>query len=261
MTVRFTQPILAVAAASIVLFMSQPARPSSHIPEPLPERRAEEILRSLPLPPDIPGIAGLQPHFATGRVSYLGLVRREAERQGLPSVVADAVVTIESGYDPNAIGKVGEIGLMQVRPGTAAMLGYKGPPLGLSVPETNVRYGVEYLSQAWRLAGGDLCRALTKYRAGHGEERMTPLSVDYCRRARAYLALVGSPLAAGAVPDRTAAAPSDQGRARVTSGGPIPLPRDPKIAAEERARAAKNQELTRKFMEAMAMIGGPRPSR
>jgi hypothetical protein len=36
-----------------------------------------------------------------------------------------------------------------------------------------------------------------KYRAGHGEERMTPLSVEYCRRVRTHLAAIGSPFAAG----------------------------------------------------------------
>jgi hypothetical protein len=36
-----------------------------------------------------------------------------------------------------------------------------------------------------------------KYRAGHGEERMTPLSVEYCRRVRAHLAAIGSPIVAG----------------------------------------------------------------
>jgi hypothetical protein len=36
-----------------------------------------------------------------------------------------------------------------------------------------------------------------KYRAGHGEERMTPLSVEYCRRVRAHLAAIGSPMVAG----------------------------------------------------------------
>jgi len=60
----------------------------------------------------------------------------------------------------------------------------------------NIHYGVTYLSQAWRLANGDLCRALMKYRAGHGEEMMSALSATYCGRARAHLAAAGSPLAA-----------------------------------------------------------------
>jgi hypothetical protein len=36
-----------------------------------------------------------------------------------------------------------------------------------------------------------------KYRAGHGEERMTPLSVEYCRRVRTHLAAIGSPVGKG----------------------------------------------------------------
>jgi hypothetical protein len=56
---------------------------------------------------------------------------------------------------------------------------------------------VTYLSKAWRLANGDLCRTLMKYRAGHGEEVMSARSVNYCNRARNHLAALGSPFAAG----------------------------------------------------------------
>lgn len=124
------------------------------------------------------------------------LIKREADKNGLPPDIADAVAAIESGYDPGAIGGVGEIGLMQVRPETAAMLGFKGDLTELARPEINIHYGVTYLGQAWRLAGGDLCRALMKYRAGHGEEIMSALSMTYCGRARAHLAAAGSPFAA-----------------------------------------------------------------
>ncbi len=135
---------------------------------------------------------------AGSRQKFRALLRREAEKTGLPSDIADAVVAIESGYDPSVIGGVGEIGLMQVRPETAAMLGFRGDDVELALPETNIHYGVAYLAEAWRLAGGDLCRALMKYRAGHGEEQMSALSATYCGRARAHLAAIGSPFAAGA---------------------------------------------------------------
>ena len=161
--------------------------------------------RELPLPPLRPASptakdeAKILPtdkpmdHRQTNRA----LLKREAEKNGLPLDVADAVVTIESGYDPSVIGSVGEIGLMQVRPGTAAMLGFRGEISELAKPEINLHYGIAYLAAAWRLAKGDLCRALMKYRAGHGEEQMSALSVSYCNRARAHLASIGSPLAAG----------------------------------------------------------------
>src|SRR5204862_5500578 len=90
------------------------------------------------------------------------LIQKEAEENGLPPDIADAVAAIESGYDPGAIGGVGEIGLMQVRPGTAAMLGFKGDLAELARPEVNIHYGVTYLGQAWHLANGDLCLALMK---------------------------------------------------------------------------------------------------
>jgi hypothetical protein len=137
---------------------------------------------------------------AQGRAALLALIARHAARAGLPPGIAEAVTAVESGFDPGAVGGVGEVGLMQIRPQTAFLLGYKGLVTGLFDPETNVRLGVEYLAQAWRLAGGDLCRTLMKYRAGHGEERMSPLSVEYCRRARGQLAAMGSPLAQGAAP-------------------------------------------------------------
>jgi soluble lytic murein transglycosylase-like protein len=125
------------------------------------------------------------------RSLFLDAIRSEARAHELPAAIADAVVRVESGYNPSALGGVGEVGLMQVRPTTAAMLGFKGTDAELAVPETNIRYGVAYLAKAWRLAGGDLCRALMKYRAGHGEETMSPLSVEYCRRAQAHLATLG----------------------------------------------------------------------
>lgn len=153
-----------------------------------------------------------------GRANYRMLLEREAKLNGLPPDIADAVTVIESGYDPSAIGGVGEIGLMQVRPETAAMLGFTGSPGELAKPDVNIRYGVTYLAQAWRLTNGDLCRTLMKYRAGHGEEVMSPLSQTYCGRARAYLASIGSPFAER-VPAPLVFDPV-QPRARVARRGP-----------------------------------------
>ncbi len=146
------------------------------------------------------------------RADLVALVRREAVGQGLPAELAEAVAEIESGYSPSAVGGVGEIGLMQIRPATAEMLGHSGGALGLFDPATNARFAVRYLAQAWRLADGDVCRALMKYRAGHREERMTPLSVSYCARAKSYLAALGSPLAAGAGPVAEIAIPPEPAR-------------------------------------------------
>src|SRR4051812_41442880 len=151
----------------------------------------------LPLPPDIKELVGFAPVLSKGRTVHLARIRREAEKQSVPAEVADAVAYVESSYNPQAVGADGEVGLMQILPTTASMLGFEGSASELLDPDTNVRYSVAYLAGAWRRANGDLCRALMKYRAGHGEERMTELSVEYCRRVRSYLAALGSPLGAG----------------------------------------------------------------
>lgn len=135
-----------------------------------------------------------------GRAPFLHFIQQEAERQNMPAALAEAVAYVESAWEPQAVGSVGEFGLMQVRLPTARMLGFSGQPAELFRPEVNIRYGVLYLAQAWRLTNGDLCRTLTKYRAGHGEDFMTPLSIAYCAKARAYLAKNGSPLAKSPVP-------------------------------------------------------------
>ncbi len=91
---------------------------------------------------------------------------------------------------------------MQILPSTARMLGFSGTAAELAAPETNIRYGVTYLAQAWRLAGGDICTAVMKYRAGHGEKRFSYRSVDYCLAVRSKLAARGYSVT-GSVPIAT----------------------------------------------------------
>ncbi|MDQ8728082.1 transglycosylase SLT domain-containing protein [Bradyrhizobium sp. LHD-71] len=147
----------------------------------------------------------------TSRAEILATIEREAKRHGLPAEIAEAVVHTESGFNARAIGADGEIGLMQVLPSTARMMGFAGSLDELAAADTNIRYGVTYLAQAWRLAGRDLCTAVMKYRAGHGESRFSHLSVDYCLKVRARLASRGFAVA-GAVPIATFGRPAGDGR-------------------------------------------------
>ena len=137
------------------------------------------------------------PPVVAGRIRYAPLLNAAAAQYNLPSALADAVATVESAYEPEARGATGEVGLLQVRPSTAAMLGFLGSPEQLADPATNIRLGVRYLAGAWQATGGRLCATLMKYRAGYGEDSMSLRSVIYCRRARDYLASIGSPLATG----------------------------------------------------------------
>jgi soluble lytic murein transglycosylase-like protein len=153
-----------------------------------------------------------------GPAGYRALAEAEAGRAGLSGEIADAVMAVESGYNPAAIGGAGEIGLMQILPSTARMLGFSGTTADLAVPETNIHYGVTYLAQAWRLAGGDLCTAVMKYRAGHGESRFSFLSVNYCLAVRAKLAARGFRVT-GNVPVATFGQSGSSGCGRKCLGG------------------------------------------
>jgi soluble lytic murein transglycosylase-like protein len=153
-------------------------------------------------PPDADPPSLAAPSPVTGPAGYRLLSALEAKRSGLAPEIADAVMQVESGYNPAAIGTSGEIGLMQILPSTARMLGFTGTDSDLAVPATNIHYGVMYLAQAWQLAGGDLCTAVMKYRAGHGETRFSYRSVDYCLAVRAKLFARGFPVT-GSVPVAT----------------------------------------------------------
>jgi hypothetical protein len=115
----------------------------------------------------------------------------EAKRVGLPPELAATVMEIESGFNPGAVGDAGEIGLMQVMPPTARLLGFQGDDEALADPATNVRLGVAYLAKAHTLAGGDLCTTVMKYRAGHAQIKFSARSVAYCLRARKILTREG----------------------------------------------------------------------
>jgi soluble lytic murein transglycosylase-like protein len=155
--------------------------------------------------------ASSPPRAPDARSRYRTLIEKEAAEAGLAPEIAEAVMAVESGYNPGAIGGVGEIGLMQILPSTARMLGFSGTLADLAAPETNIHYGVIYLARAWRLAGGDLCTAVMKYRAGHGETRFSFLSVNYCLAVRSKLTARGFRVT-GSVPVATFGEPGQPGR-------------------------------------------------
>jgi soluble lytic murein transglycosylase-like protein len=101
----------------------------------------------------------------------------------VPFSLADAVVRIESRYNPRA-ANAGNFGLMQIRHQTARGVGYSGGAAGLLDAETNARYAMKYLGQAYKLAGGDTCRTVMKYQSGHMATRMSGANRTYCGKVR-----------------------------------------------------------------------------
>ncbi len=122
-----------------------------------------------------------------GNKKIASIVKTYARKYGLPGELAHAVIRVESNYNPRARGSAGEIGLMQIKPATARMMGYSGSARGLYDPETNIRYGMKYLAMAYDLGGGDTCRTILKYNAGHAAKRMNPVSAAYCHKVQRIL--------------------------------------------------------------------------
>jgi soluble lytic murein transglycosylase-like protein len=116
------------------------------------------------------------------------MANRLARKMQLPTELVRAVVRVESNWDPELTGLAGEIGLMQILPATAHDLGFVDSDEALYEPETNIRWGVRYLAEAYRIAGGDLCQTVLKYNAGHGATKMTAATTNYCTKVRSYMA-------------------------------------------------------------------------
>ncbi|MEI8146791.1 MAG: transglycosylase SLT domain-containing protein, partial [Alphaproteobacteria bacterium] len=117
---------------------------------PLPPRRPTEADDEAPLPPEaVTGLPTADPAPADapfaeaprrrepgrlfsekqnpiGRAAYLPIIRRMAVEARVPIDLADAVATIESAYDPHAVGASEEIGLMQVREQMSKAQGFEG---------------------------------------------------------------------------------------------------------------------------------------
>lgn len=109
-------------------------------------------------PPASPMVPSTPIRAANPRALYRALIEREVRNTSLPADVAEAVMGVESGYNPAVIGGDGEIGLMQVMPPTARMLGFTGSMAEFAAPEINIKYGVMYLAQAWSKAWRSLHR-------------------------------------------------------------------------------------------------------
>lgn len=118
---------------------------------------------------------------------YNALISRHARAVGVPVRLADAVVRVESSYNPRARGRAGEIGLMQIMPATARGIGYRGKMSNLYRPDTNLYWGMKYLGEAYKRAGGNTCGTIMRYNGGLYAKRLSANAARYCRRVKTIM--------------------------------------------------------------------------
>ena len=139
-------------------------------------------------PPPAAKHGRLERRWRYERNEYSALIERFATENDVPAEFAHAIVQIESQFRPNVRGRAGEIGLMQIKPATARLMGFRGPAKALYDPETNIRYGMKYLAKARRLGDKSVCGTILKYNAGHAARRMNRISRAYCEKVKGVLA-------------------------------------------------------------------------
>ena len=169
---------------------------------------------------------------------YLPFYQAASARTGIPVETLIAQSRQESGFNPNATGKAGEIGIAQVMPATAKDPGFGMAPVdpkALRDPETAINFQADYL-KAHLPKGADptdpvaIAKALQGYNGG-GDPNYVANVNRYLPGARAALAPPPRPGNQPAPTPGTVAPP-------VVGARPVLPPPQPAIAPNAGAQVA-----------------------
>jgi soluble lytic murein transglycosylase-like protein len=90
------------------------------------------------------------------------MVSSVAQSKQVDPRLIHALISVESGYNPQAISPKGAVGLMQLMPATARRYGVQD----IRDPRQNIEGGVRYFSDLLRMFNQDVSLALAAYNAG-----------------------------------------------------------------------------------------------
>ncbi|MBF0186850.1 MAG: lytic transglycosylase domain-containing protein [Magnetococcales bacterium] len=101
---------------------------------------------------------------------YEGIIDKAAKTYDIDANLIRSVIEVESGFDSQAVSRVGAQGLMQLMPATAAELGVTDS----FDPEQNIMAGSNYLKQLMDRYQGDRSLTLAAYNWGMGNLERKP---------------------------------------------------------------------------------------
>ncbi|MCB1336635.1 MAG: lytic transglycosylase domain-containing protein [Maritimibacter sp.] len=152
-------PVAPVSAET--LFSSSSGRSSfKNALKVLDGRAAQQYQNSVRLTPDYQEDGPIPGYRGSYRGEYLAHAKAAAAKHGVPEDLFLRLVQQESGWDPTAVSHAGALGLAQLMPDTAALLGVDPKD-----PLANLDGGARYLAlqykrfKSWKLA-------LAAYNAG-----------------------------------------------------------------------------------------------
>ncbi len=118
-------------------------------------------------------------HLARSRIAGMRACRNAAHRFGVPVSTALAVCRLESSFRCSAVGRAGELGLLQIKLSTARAIGYRGSRRGLLTCSTGAYWGMKHLAMAIRRGG------IWKHNQGLFARRPTRAARLYARKVAA----------------------------------------------------------------------------
>jgi soluble lytic murein transglycosylase-like protein len=124
------------------------------------------VLRSL--------ATGSRADYITPVRTYDDLIKHASSRHGVPAALVKAVIHAESAFNPRAVSPKGAMGLMQLMPATAQLMGVAQP----FHASQNVQGGTRYL-RSLHDRYGSWTHTLAAYNAG-------PSAVDHYRGVPPY---------------------------------------------------------------------------
>ena len=117
------------------------------------------------------------------RAQIAPLIAQVAREYNLDASLLHAIVTVESGYNPQARSPAGAIGLMQLMPQTAARYAVKN----IWDPLENLHGGARYLRFLLEMFKNNLDLALAAYNAGEGAVMQAGNKIPNYAETRAYV--------------------------------------------------------------------------